>query len=67
MLVGDHSTAAQIRNTGDGIHNEKLYLSPKTLGDGTETITIDSDQNCLLMGPCTINCTLVINGTMKVI
>ena len=67
MIIGNHATDGQIRHTGDGVHNELLYLSNKTIGTGNETLTIDADQNCLLMGPVVINCSLTIKGNMKVI
>ena len=53
--------------TQDGIENNFMYLNAKTIGTGTESIAIDSDQNCLVMGPVTFNCTLTINGTLKVV
>ena len=67
MLIGNHATDSQTRHTGDGVDNERLYLQNSTLGTGNETITVDADQNCLIMGPITINCTLVVNGTVKII
>lgn len=67
MIVGDHATDSQIKSTGDGLDNERLYLQNSTLGTGVETLTVDADQNCLIMGPITVNCTLVINGTVKII
>ena len=67
MLIGDHATPSHMRSTGDGFDNERLYLQNSTLGTGVETLTVDTDQNCLIMGPITINCTLVVNGTVKII
>ncbi len=60
----DHDSVLQ---TKDGLENNFMYLNAKTVGTGTESIAIDSDQNCLIMGPVTFNCTLTINGTLKVI
>ena len=60
----DHDSVLQ---TKDGLENSFMYLNAKTVGTGTESIAIDSDQNCLIMGPVTFNCTLTINGTLKVI
>ena len=60
----DHDSVLQ---TKDGLENNFMYLNAKTVGTGTELIAIDSDQNCLIMGPVTFNCTLTINGTLKVI
>ena len=60
----DHDSVLQ---TKDGLENNFMYLNAKTIGTGTESIAIDSDQNCLIMGPVTFNCTLTINGTLKVI
>jgi len=66
MLHGDGGNHRHTVNTSDGIENNFLYLNAKTVGTGTETVNIDSDQNCLIMGPVTFNCTLVVNGTLKV-
>ena len=60
----DHDSVLQPK---DGLENNFMYLNAKTVGTGTESIAIDSDQNCLIMGPVTFNCTLTINGTLKVI
>ena len=60
----DHASVLQ---TKDGLENNFMYLNAKIVGTGTESIAIDSDQNCLIMGPVTFNCTLTINGTLKVI
>tara|TARA_Y100000816_G_C26083894_1_gene571668 strand:- start:859 stop:1080 length:222 start_codon:yes stop_codon:yes gene_type:complete len=60
----DHDSVLQ---TKDGLENNFMYLNAKTVGTGTESIAVDSDQNCLIMGPVTFNCTLTINGTLKVI
>ena len=60
----DHDSVLQ---TKDGLENNFMYLNAKTVGTGTESIAIDSDQNCLIMGPVTFNCTLTINGTLKVV
>ena len=49
------------------IYTMELYINSKTIGTGNESLVIDADQNCLVMGPVTINATLTINGTLKVI
>ena len=67
VLHGQGPYQDDVYQTRDGIENEKLYINAKTVGTGNESITIDSDQNCLIMGPVTFNCTLTINGTLKVI
>tara|TARA_Y100000004_G_scaffold129504_1_gene145995 strand:- start:158 stop:382 length:225 start_codon:yes stop_codon:yes gene_type:complete len=67
ILHGDHATHRHVRHTADGVENNFIYLNAKTVGTGVETVNIDSDQNCLIMGPVTFNCTLTINGTLKVI
>ena len=67
ILHGEAGNNDTIMMTKDGVENERMFLSAKTIGTGTESITIDSDQNCLIMGPVTFNCTLTINGTLKVI
>ena len=67
ILHGNAGNNNTIMMTQDGVENERLSLSAKTIGTGTESLTIDADQNCLMMGPVTINCTLTINGTLKVI
>jgi len=67
LLHGDAPDPDGIIHTKDGIENNFMYLNAKTLGTGTESLTIDADQNCLIMGPVTFNCSLTINGTLKVI
>jgi len=67
IIHGDHGTHRHVRHTGDGVENNFMYLNAQTIGTGTETVTIDADQNCLIMGPVTFNCTLVVNGTLKVV
>jgi len=67
VLHGQGAAQNDIYQTRDGIENDKFYINSKTIGTGNESLAIDSDQNCLVMGPVTINCTLTINGTLKVI
>ena len=38
----DHDSVLQ---TKDGLENNFMYLNAKTVGTGTESIAIDSDQN----------------------
>ena len=67
LLHGDGGNESHMVVTGDGVENAFLYVGAKTIGTGTETVTIDSDQNALVMGPVTFNCSLAINGSLKVI
>ena len=67
VIRGDGGNDLHANLTTDGIENNFMYLNAKTLGTGTESLTIDADQNCLIMGPVTFNCSLTINGTLKVI
>jgi hypothetical protein len=67
VLHGGGPARNDMYQTRDGIENNKLYINSKTIGTGNENLVIDADQNCLVMGPVTINATLTINGTLKVI
>ena len=67
IIHGQGGKAQDMAMTVDGLENKLLWLGPQTLGTGNETVTIDSDQNALIMGPVTFNCSLAINGSLKVI
>ena len=49
----------------DGIENSALFINKDTLGTGSETITVAS--NAYMVGPVTVNCTLTVNGTLRVV
>ena len=51
----------------DGVETVGLLLHPTTLGTGSETITVDANQGAVVVGPITVNCTLTVNGTLRVI
>ena len=51
----------------DGIENSGLFINKSTLGTGSETITVASDEGAYMVGPVTVNCTLTVNGTLRVI
>jgi hypothetical protein len=51
----------------DGIENSGLFINKSTLGTGSETITVASDEGAYMVGPITVNCTLTVNGTLRVI
>ena len=44
ILHGDGGNHRHTVNTTDGVENNFLYLNAKTIGTGTETVNIDSDQ-----------------------
>lgn len=62
--AGDHRKA---RITGDGLETNFLVLHNSTIGTGVETISIDTDQAAVLVGPVTVNCTMVVDGTLRII
>ena len=51
----------------DGVEAVGLLIHPTTLGTGSETITVDATQGSVMAGPITINCTLTVNGQLRVI
>ena len=51
----------------DGVETVGLLIHPTTLGTGSETITVDANQGAVVVGPITVNCTLTVNGPLRVI
>jgi len=51
----------------DGIENSALFINKDTLGTGSETITVAANEGAYMVGPVTVNCTLTVNGTLRVI
>ena len=67
-IISGEGSHEEAQRTQDGIEvNSGLMLHKSTLGTGSETYTVDADQNGVLCGPVTINCTLTVLGTLTIV
>lgn len=51
----------------DGVESTGLLIHPTVLGTGSEVLQIDVNQAAVVAGPITINCSLTVNGTLRVV
>ena len=51
----------------DGVESTGLLIHPTVLGTGSEVLQIDANQAAVVAGPITINCSLTVNGTLRVV